>query len=456
MVVRRYDFDVTTETDTPANENVEVELTNPMTNPNEMIKGGIGGVPTVISAPSSTASEIYSDSQFGLGFRERFRSPGFENIAWIVTVAGNELNFGLTDQGGSALSTSNPGLVYFPVFNSTGTTKSSGVKVTTNQAFVLTNGSTIGHSNAVASLVHFYFVNSSGVKLAVSSKFHDCSRPVTTVAEGGAGGADSATTLYSDGAYSNVPAVYLGSLQSTQATAGAWVTALTVPYDGKPLQSRPTVQKFLQAGGTQTWTKPLFLKGIKVAAIGGGGGGGGADGGSSQSGCGGGGGAGGIAIKYISADSLGNTESITFDISSSKDGAGGAAGNNQGNTGCTTAFGAHCSATGGEGGNSIGASGTSHTHTRGGVGGVGSSGDLNIDGGAGAGCLRVDGTRAMAGGGGVNMFGGGGGVPGSVSIVGNPGTGYGGGGGGAQANTTTDRAGGAGAGGAVIVEEFYI
>jgi hypothetical protein len=48
---------------------------------------------------------------------------------------------------------------------------------------------------------------------------------ISTTAEGGAGAADSASTIYSNTARSNVAYRVVGYVESTQATAGTWATA---------------------------------------------------------------------------------------------------------------------------------------------------------------------------------------------------------------------------------------
>jgi len=50
---------------------------------------------------------------------------------------------------------------------------------------------------------------------------------ISTTAEGGAGAADSATVVYSDAAYSNVPYRVVGFFDSTQVTAGTWAASAT-------------------------------------------------------------------------------------------------------------------------------------------------------------------------------------------------------------------------------------
>jgi hypothetical protein len=48
---------------------------------------------------------------------------------------------------------------------------------------------------------------------------------ISTTAEGGSGAADSASTIYSTTARTNVAYRVVGYIESTQATAGTWVTA---------------------------------------------------------------------------------------------------------------------------------------------------------------------------------------------------------------------------------------
>lgn len=190
----------------------------------------------------------------------------------------------------------------------------------------------------------------------------------------------------------------------------------------------PTIRVFVTAGSF-TYTAPANLAGVKVTVIGGGGGGGG----SASNFCGGGG-AGGTAIRYISASTVGASQSVTV-------GAAGAAGSySAGGAGGNSAFGALATATGGLGG--------SNTPAGGAAGGTGLWGDINTGGGGGGGCSGSGGTggnggNSVLGGGGPGGNGGGGGAAG-----GNTGGGGGGGGGGGFA-------GGVGSAGVVIVEEFY-
>jgi hypothetical protein len=60
----------------------------------------------------------------------------------------------------------------------------------------------------------------------------DESKLITTVAEGGAGAADSISTVYSTSALTSRPFQIIGYFKSTQTTAGTWASALTLVQGG--------------------------------------------------------------------------------------------------------------------------------------------------------------------------------------------------------------------------------
>jgi hypothetical protein len=204
------------------------------------------------------------------------------------------------------------------------------------------------------------------------------------------------------------------------------------------------------AGNTVTWTKPSDIKIVKVYVTGGGGGAGSIKN-SSFAGYGGAGG--GTAIEVIDVSSI-SSETVTL-------GKGGAACNSTtynydtGETGGTSSFGSHCSATGGEGG-------PASTSTYGGAisdPGEGSGGDLNLRGGAPGGMFNNSSAAYYGGGnGGASFWAGGGSAVGVAYPTGYdevPASGLdGSGGGGGQYGGGNQHNGGSGGGGIVVVEEY--
>jgi hypothetical protein len=206
-----------------------------------------------------------------------------------------------------------------------------------------------------------------------------------------------------------------------------------------------SVQIFAASG---TYTAPAGLKRAKVTVVGGGGAGGGcvATAGG-QCSVGGGAGAGGVAIKTVSAATIGVSQVVTV-------GAGGVGANGAvGTSGGTSSFGAIATATGG----SFGAVGVNAASSgaQGGLGGLGASGDLNTRGGPGGFGFGTNTLSDNGGVGGSNAFGGGA-QPSTANTNGTAGGPYGGGGSGA-ANDVGRAAGtgGNGADGVVFVEEFF-
>ncbi len=95
-------------------------------------------------------------------------------------------------------------------------------------SLVVSSGSTLGQVSTKAGYIYIYAIDNAGaIELAVSSTKYDEGTLVTTVAEGGAGAADDAYTIYSTTARSNVPIRLIGRALSTQTTAGTWAAAMT-------------------------------------------------------------------------------------------------------------------------------------------------------------------------------------------------------------------------------------
>lgn len=126
--------------------------------------------------------------------------------------------------------------------------------VNSSISVVVSSGSTLGTVNAVQSRLAVLAIDNAGtVELAVVNMSGgnqlDETNLITTVAEGGAGGADSANVIYSTTARTNVPYRVVGYVESTQATAGTWVTSPSTiqGYGGQALAALSSL------GYGQTW-----------------------------------------------------------------------------------------------------------------------------------------------------------------------------------------------------------
>lgn len=100
-------------------------------------------------------------------------------------------------------------------------------------SLVISSGSTLGAVSGVASRIAVLAIDNAGtVEVAAvnmaSGLNLDESGLISTTAEGGAGGADSATTIYSTTARTNVAYRVIGYYDETQATAGTHSSALTL------------------------------------------------------------------------------------------------------------------------------------------------------------------------------------------------------------------------------------
>lgn len=305
---------------------------------------------------------------------------------------------------------------------------------------VIASGSTLGTTSGVQENLWAHLILFGGrAELAISKFLCGAGSLVTSTAEAGNGDLD--TALYSFVARSNVSVLPLAELQNEQTTAGTWAAALEAirlfPFGlgGKI--------RFRVYTSNATWTKPADLKAVFAGITAGGGGGGGVAGTGTNAG--GGGGSGGTALKYIPADLLNATESVTI-------GAAGTAGSGtSGGTGGASSFGSHITTTGGGGGQLANAISPNSMAGTGGSSGTASSGLLNIAGGYGfAGAPNVATTPANIGGNGGGSFWGGGGR-GGADTSGAAGVSYGSGGGGAG----NAGIGGAGAAGIGFVIEIY-
>jgi hypothetical protein len=155
-----------------------------------------------------------------------------ENVGLSVTMAANAVTIALKGADGNDPSASN--LVGIGFRNATITNgQASKVQVSAALSTTISSGSTGGTVSGEASRIWIGAINNGGtVELAwFQSRSGTSIAPIneggliSTTAEGGAGGADSAQTWYSTTARSNVPVTVLGYFDSTQATAGTWASS---------------------------------------------------------------------------------------------------------------------------------------------------------------------------------------------------------------------------------------
>lgn len=120
---------------------------------------------------------------------------------------------------------------------------------------VVSAGSSLGTTDGVASRLKLLAMDNAGtIELAVCNDALtiDESALISTTAEGGAGNADSASVIYSATARINMPFRLVGIVESTQAAAGTWATALS---------------KVSGAGGLpELKTPPNLFKGAAITA----------------------------------------------------------------------------------------------------------------------------------------------------------------------------------------------
>jgi hypothetical protein len=154
-------------------------------------------------------------------------------VEW--SIAANALTCSIKAYDGTDPSATNP--VYARFRNPTLTTASYLIRtITSALSVVVSSGSTLGTVSGAASRIRGVLIDNAGtVVLGVYNSWNDTTKSLlgldesavySTTAEGGAGASDSAQVIYTTSAQTSKAIVEVGYVESTQATAGTWATAL--------------------------------------------------------------------------------------------------------------------------------------------------------------------------------------------------------------------------------------
>lgn len=199
--------------------------------------GVIAGTPTI--AYNATTSNINTGGRsYTCEGGERFIAFAAGGVVYveIIRADGQAINDTSKIQpitasvGGSALTvTLNPTILDFR-----SSSLNSGAvntrKVNSAISLNVSSGSTLGTINSTAARLILLAIDNAGtIELAIVNSAGglqlDETNLISTTAEGGAGGADSANVIYSTTARSNVPYRVVGFIELTQTTAGTWATS---------------------------------------------------------------------------------------------------------------------------------------------------------------------------------------------------------------------------------------
>lgn len=204
---------------------------------------------------------------------EQFASSVESGRGLAASVAAGALTISLKRPGGSDPSVANPVSIDFrSVTPGLGTLDT--LSITSALSLVISPGSTLGSTSAMAFRVWIGILNDGGTPRLAAKVCSNASaifpladwQVQSATSEGGAGGADSAGVLYSDAAVTSKAFRILGYLDFStgQATAGTWATApdkvhifdASTPLPGAAIQTtmgtRTTQDSFTSTTYTST------------------------------------------------------------------------------------------------------------------------------------------------------------------------------------------------------------
>lgn len=194
-------------------------------------------------------------------------AEGLINGKLVASVSGNALTVAIKTYAGNDPSALDPVYAFFR--NATATNGDyTMLTIAAATSFVASSGSTLGTANAVASRLWIVGLNDGGTfRLGAINCRVGGSSPtqivglneyqlVSSTAEGGAGGADTAGIFYTGTAVTSKAFRILGFVESTQATAGTWATSPSLVQMFGPGIKKPgdVVQTVHGSSGTSTTT----------------------------------------------------------------------------------------------------------------------------------------------------------------------------------------------------------
>jgi hypothetical protein len=202
------------------------------------------------------------------------------NGTLTATVSANALTIAIKTKAGADPSAGDPVLVYFRnVTSATG--DYTIVSITAATSFVVSSGSTLGTTSAIASRLWVVGFNDGGtfrlgaINLTTQVAIGD-DVIASSTAEGGAGAADSAGVFYTGTAVTSKAMRVLGYVESTQATAGTWATTpskvqlVSNLYNTLPPSYKLTASAAVTASGTSVdfTSIPSWVTMIIVSLVG--------------------------------------------------------------------------------------------------------------------------------------------------------------------------------------------
>lgn len=199
-----------------------------------------------------------TDASGTLAFKQLTSSSDIQNLTITTSVAASALTIAVKTKAAADASSTTPITIGFR--NATAATGTYVTRTITGAlSMVVSSGSTLGLvTGSLAQYVYVYAIDNAGtVELAVShTKLFDDGTIVTTTAEGGAGAADSATTIYSTTARTGVASRLIGRIKFSLSTAGTWDEAgdeiSLVPFDNVVIRSQVTVDSGNGHGSTNS------------------------------------------------------------------------------------------------------------------------------------------------------------------------------------------------------------